>query len=129
MEPRFGIGHAKYVGSMTTGGYPGAPTFEDEVARPSYGWYPLASEVPLGNAEYNQRVISSVAVGVPDVAPYSAGDKVVLTPTLVLLEDLEVPVAVDGAEDYVVSEDVRDFTTGPFERGPGGVIIVERVTG
>jgi hypothetical protein len=106
------IGHAKYVGSMSADGYPGAPAFEPTEDRASYGWYPLASEVPLGNDDYTQRVISSLVVGVPDVTPYAAGDLVVL----------------DG-EDFVVSEDVRDYTTGPFGRGPGGVIIVERVTG
>lgn len=106
------IGHAKYVGSMSVDGYPGAPAFEGTVSRPSYGWYPLASEVPLGNNDYTQRVITSLVVGVPDVSPYKAGDLVILA---------------DG--NYVVSEDVRDFTTGPWPGSPGGVIIVEKVTG
>ena len=91
------IGHAKYVGSMSADGYPGSPTFQPTQDRPSYGWYPLASEVPLGNDDYTQRVITSLVVGVPDVTPYAAGDLVVI-----------------AGEDYVVSEDVRDFTTGPF---------------
>lgn len=106
------IGHAKYVGSMSEDGYPGSPAFQPTVDRESYGWYPLASEVPLGNDDYTQRVISSLVVGVPDVTPYAPGDLVIL-----------------NGEDYVVSEDVRDFTTGPFGRGPGGVVIVEKVTG
>lgn len=112
MEALKVIGHAKYVGSMSEDGYPGAPTFQETVDRPSYGWYPLASEVPLGNDDYTQRVITSLVVGVPDVTPYAAGDLVVL-----------------AGQDYVVSEDVRDYTTGPFGRGPGGVIIVEKVAG
>jgi hypothetical protein len=106
------VGHAKYVGSMSADGYPGSPTFQPTADMPSYGWYPLASEVPLGNDDYSQRVITSLVVGVPDVTVYSPGDLVIL----------------DG-ENYVVSEDVRDFTTGPFGRGPGGVVIVEKVSG
>jgi hypothetical protein len=106
------VGHAKYVGTMSPDGYPGRPTFEPTVERPSYGWYSLSSEVPLGNDDYTQRVISSLVVGVPDVAPYAAGDLVVI-----------------DNENFVVSEDVRDFTTGPFGPGPGGVVIVEKVTG
>jgi hypothetical protein len=117
MEALKTVGHRKYMGSMSADGYPGSPTFEppdDQPANeyPSYGWYPLASEVPLGNDDYTQRVIASIAVGVPDVSLYDPGDLVIL----------------DG-EDFVVSQDVRDFTTGPFGRGPGGLVIVERVTG
>jgi hypothetical protein len=106
------IGHAKYVGSMSTDGYPGSPTFQATVDRPSYGWYPLASEVPIGNDDYSQRVITSLVVGVPDATVYRPGDLVIL-----------------NGENYVVSEDVRDFTTGPFGIGPGGVVIVEKVSG
>jgi hypothetical protein len=106
------IGHSKYVGSMSPDGYPGAPAFEAEVMRPAYGWHPMASTVPLGDNDYTQRIIASMVVGVPDVGPYSAGDKITL-----------------AGRDYVVSEDVRDYTTGPFSAGPGGEIVVERVTG
>jgi hypothetical protein len=112
MEALKTVGHAKYVGSMSADGYPGSPTFQPTVRRPSYGWYPQASEVPLGNDDYTQRVISSLVVGVPDVTVYAPGDLVVI-----------------DAENFIVSEDVRDFTTGPFGTGPGGVIIVEKVTG
>jgi hypothetical protein len=112
MEALKTIGHAKYVGSMSEDGYPGSPTFQAEVARPAYGWYPLASEWPTGNDDYSQRIINSIQVGVPDVAPYAPGDKVTL-----------------NGVDYVVSEHPRDYTTGPFGPGPGGTIIVERVTG
>lgn len=117
MEALKTIGHRKYVGSMSEDGYPGSPHFQppdDQPATeyPSYGWYPLASEVPTGDDDYTQRVIASLVVGVPDVTPYAAGDLIII-----------------GDENYVVSEDVRDFTTGPFGRGPGGVIIVEKVTG
>lgn len=117
MEPRKTIGHRKYVGSMSPDGYPGSPTFnppdtEPANERPAYGWHPQASEVSLGNDDYTQRVIASMVVGVPDVSLYAAGDLVIL-----------------NGRDYIVSEDVRDYTNGPFSAGPGGEIIVERVTG
>ena len=112
MDAKYTIGHAKYVGSTSPDGYPGAPTFETTVARPSYGWYPLASQVPLGNDDYTQRVISSLAVGVPDPTLYNPGDLVIL-----------------AGENFVVSQDIRDYRTGPHSPGPGGEVIVERVTG
>ena len=117
MEALKTIGHRKYIGSMSAGGYPGAPTFDPPDTspaddQPAYGWHPQASSVPLGNPEYTQRVIASMVVGVPDVTLYAPGDLVIL-----------------NGRDYVVSEDVRDYTNGPFSHGPGGEIIVERVTG
>lgn len=117
MEPLKTIGHRKFIGSMSANGYPGMPTFsppdtQPPTSRPAYGWYPLASQVPLGNPDYNQRIIASLAVGVPDVTLYGPGDLVVL-----------------NGQDYVVSEDVRDYTNGPFSHGPGGEIIVEKVSG
>jgi hypothetical protein len=97
---------------MSVDGYPGAPAFEPEVIRPAYGWHPQASTVPLGDPTYTQRVIASLVVGVPDVTPYKAGDLVII-----------------GSTNYVVSEDVRDYRNGPFTPGPGGEIVVEKVTG
>jgi hypothetical protein len=126
VEPRFGIGHAKYVGSVSADGYPGSPHFEDEVVQRSYGWYPLSAEWPAGNDDYTQRLISSLIVGVPDVLPYSPGDLVVLPPVPILFDEAVAPMV---GENFVVSEDVRDFTTGPWGRGPGGTIVVERVKG
>jgi hypothetical protein len=117
MQPLKTIGHRKYIGSMSAKGYPGAPTFsppdtQPPNSRPAYGWHPQASTVPLGNPEFTQRVIASMVVGVPDVTIYAPGDLVIL-----------------NGKDYIVSEDVRDYTTGPFGTGPGGEIIVESVTG
>jgi hypothetical protein len=117
MQPLKTVGYRKYNGSFSSDGYPGMPTFsppDDQPpdSRPAYGWYPLASQVPLGNDDYTQRVIKSKAVGVPDPTIYAPGD-------LVILDDV----------DYVVSEDVRDYRTGPFTPGPGGEIIVEKVSG
>jgi hypothetical protein len=117
MEARKTIGYRRYVGSMSADGYPGSPTFEPPdtappTDRPAYGWHPLASTVPLGNVDYIQRVIASQVVGVPDVTIYAPGDLVIL-----------------NGVDYVVSEDVRDYTNGPFSHGPGGEVVVEKVTG
>jgi hypothetical protein len=117
MEALKVIGYRKYNGSMSADGYPGSPTFtppdtDPPDDRPAYGWYPLTAEWPVGNDDYSQRLIASTAVGVPDATIYAPGDLVIL-----------------NGIDYVVSEDVRDFTTGPFGPGPGGVIIVEKVTG
>jgi hypothetical protein len=108
------IGHAKYNGTMSADGYPGSPTFQATVDRPAFGWYPLSAEWPIGNADYSQRLISSIIVGVPgsDLTLYSPGDLVVL----------------DGV-DYIVSEDIRDFTKGPWGPGPGGTVVVEKVSG
>jgi hypothetical protein len=111
------IGYRKYNGSMSADGYPGSPTFtppDDQPAedRPAYAWAPLASQVPLGNDDYTQRVISSIVVAVPDPTIYAPGDLVIL----------------DG-RDYVVSQDIRDYRTGPYSTGPGGEVIVEKVTG
>lgn len=117
MQPLKTIGYRHYNGSMSVDGYPGAPTFtppdtDPPDSRPAYGWAPLVSTVPLGDNDYTQRVIKSKIVGVPDPTIYAPGDLVIL----------------DGV-DYVVSEDVRDFRTGPFSPGPGGDVIVERVQG
>lgn len=111
------IGHRKYMGVLSAAGYPGAPMFDPPDTQPatlraSFGWHPQASDVKIGDVEYTQRVIASMVVGVPDVTPYAPGDLVIL-----------------NGNDYVVSEDVRDYTNGPFSRGPGGEIVVERVTG
>jgi hypothetical protein len=111
------IGHRAYMGVMSYDGYPGSPTFsppdtEPPHEYPAYGWHPQASDVPLGNDDYSQRVIASMVVGVPDVSLYKAGDLVIL-----------------NGKDYVVSEDVRDYTNGPFSEGPGGEVVCERVTG
>jgi len=111
------IGYRRFIGSLSPDGYPGAPAFDPPDTQPpddqpAYGWHPMASTVPLGDNDYTQRVIASMVVGVPDVSLYAPGDLVIL----------------DG-RDYVVSQDVRDYTTGPFSPGPGGEVIVERVTG
>ena len=111
MEALKTVGHAKYVGSMSPDGYPGSPTFETEVTRPVYGWAPLASQVPLGNDDYTQRVISSSS-WVSPTPPFTTRRKVTL-----------------NGEDFVVSQDIRDYRTGPFSPGPGGEVIVERVRG
>jgi hypothetical protein len=89
------------------------------VDRLVYGWYPQSSEIPVGNDELMQRVITNKIVMVPDVSPYSPGDRIAFPG-----DDI-----TDDESAYRVSEDVRDFNTGPFEYKPGGAIVVERVRG
>jgi hypothetical protein len=117
MEARKTVGYRRYNGTLSADGYPGSPTFtppdtDPPESRPAYGWYPLSSTVPTGSDDYMQRVIKSQVVGVPDPVIYAPGDLVIL----------------DGV-DYVVSEDMRDYRNGPHSEGPGGEVVVERVTG
>lgn len=111
------IQHAPYTGSTDNDGYPTGDAHGTAVDRPSYGWYPLSSQLsPAG--EYDRRVITSKVVLVPDPKVFKARDKIVLPG--------------DGAEDdrtYFVSEDMRDYTTGPYGYDPGGEIVIEKVTG
>jgi hypothetical protein len=111
------IGYRKYNGTMSVDGYPGSPTFtppddQPPADRNAYGWYPLSAEWPIGNNDYTQRLIASEVVGVPDPTIYAPGDLVIL-----------------NGVNYIVSEDVRDFRNGPWGPGPGGCIVVEKVTG
>lgn len=106
------IGHAPYQGSTDSDGYPTGDGFGDVVQRDCYGWYPLSSQLnPTG--EYDRRIITSKVVLVPDPSVYSARDKVIL-PT---------------NDEYFVSEDVRDYRTGPYGYNPGGEIVVEKILG
>lgn len=107
------VSHFSYTGSTDADGYPTADAYAAAVARPAYGIYPLASQLNMAG-DYDRRVITSKVVMVPDVSPYSPRDKVVLP----------------GSDtEYFVSEDVRDYTTGPFPYKPGGEIILEVVSG
>lgn len=111
------VSHAKYTGSTSSDGYPTGDTYATAVDRTVSGWYPLSSNLsPAG--EYDRRVITSKVVLVPDASPFSARDKVVLPGT-------------EPVEDrtYFVSEDVRDYNTGPYGYNPGGEIVIEKVTG
>lgn len=104
--------HAPYTGSTDTDGYPTGDEYGTAVERVSYGWYPLSSQLsPAG--EYDRRVITSKVVLVPDPTVFAARDRVTL-PT----DDV-----------YFVSEDIRDYTTGPYQYDPGGEIVIEKVTG
>lgn len=109
--------HSAYTGSSDTDGYPTGDEYGSAIERASYGWYPLSSQLsPAG--EYDRRVITSKVVLVPDPTVFSARDKVVLPGT-----DAEVD------RTYFVSEDMRDYTTGPYGYDPGGEIVVEKVAG
>lgn len=111
MQAKYTIAHQVYQGSSDADGYPTGDTYAAAVNRPAYGIYPLSSQLDP-SMEYDRRIITSKVVGVPDTSVYSARDKVTL-----------------NGEEYFVSEDVRDYTTGPFTPGPGGEIILEQVSG
>jgi hypothetical protein len=110
MIAKYTVQHHAYTGSTDSDGYPTEDVFADPVDRPAYGLEPLSSRLDMSGT-YDRRVITSKILGVPDPELYSARDKVVWY----------------GAA-YFVSEDVRDYTTGPFSRGPGGDVILEAVT-
>ena len=112
MNANYTISHASYTGYTAADGTAGPPQYGTVVSRKVFGWYPLSSEVPIGDDDVTHRVETSLVVMVPDVSPYKVGDKLTI-----------------GAKDYLVYEDVRDFTTGPFGYKPGGALIVERVSG
>lgn len=107
------ITHSAYTGSTDADGYPTGDDYGTAVDRPAYAIYPLSSQLNMG-ADYDRRVITSKVLMVPDVSPYSPRDKVVLP----------------GSDtEYFVSQDVRDYTTGPFGYNPGGEVVLEVVTG
>ena len=119
MRAKFAITHAPFTGSTAADGTAGPPQYGTPVSREVFGWYPKSSELVGGapgassaNDDYTHRVNTSLVVLVPDVSVYKSGDK----------------VTIDSAA-YLVSEDVRDFTTGPFGYKPGGQIVVEKTSG
>lgn len=113
MIAKYTVSHAAYTGSIDTDGYPTGDAYAPSVDRPAYAIYPLASQLNM-TGEYDRRVITSKVLMVPDVSPYSPRDKVVLP----------------GSDtEYWVSEDVRDYNTGPFNYSPGGEVVLEVVKG
>jgi hypothetical protein len=120
VEASYTIIHAVYQsGGTDADGYPIPEGHADPVERLVYGWYPQTSEIPVGNDELAQRVITNKIVMVPDVSMYGPGDLIAFPG-----DDIN-----DDESAYRVSEDVRDFNTGPFGYKPGGAIVVERVRG
>lgn len=107
------ITHRPYTGSTDTDGYPTGDDYGSPVNRSAYGFYPLSSQLNM-TGDYDRRVVTSKVLMVPDVSPYSPRDKVVLPGS-----DIE----------YFVSQDVRDYTTGPFGYQPGGEVVLEVVNG
>ena len=89
-----------------------------------YGWQPLASNMPFG-AEISFRVITSLLLLVPDVTGWHPGDRVWLHGSL----DGDEFTPTDPAAVFLVSEDVRDMSNGPFGVRPGGAVVIEKVTG
>lgn len=115
MEASYTVKHEAYTGSTDSEGYPTGDDFADPVDRAVFGWYPLSSQLNP-SMEYDRRVITSKVLLVPDATLYSARDRVTL------------PAGDDG-DAYFVSEDVRDYNTGPFGFKPGGEVVLEKVSG
>jgi hypothetical protein len=125
MQASFTVSHAKYTGSTDADGYPTGDAYATPVPRRVFGWYPLSSQLnPSG--DYDRRIVTSKVVMVPDVAPYSPRDKVILPDANGVLSGTDDEVA---KRTYWVSEDVRDYTTGPFGYRPGGEVVLEVVAG
>lgn len=120
LAAKFTIQHKKYTGSTDVDGYPSQDVHDPAVSRKAYGWYPLSSVLNM-TGDYDRRVITSKVLLVPDVGPYAPRDEIIL------------PQPADHPEaerTYFVSEDVRDYSTGPFVSSTkGGEIILEKVTG
>lgn len=120
MQAAYTIQHATYqLGAVDDDGYPVPEGYGAAVDRQVFGWYPQTSEIPVGNDELAQRIITNKIVMVPDVAVYHPGDRIAFPG-----DDIN-----DDESAYRVSEDVRDFNTGPFGYKPGGAVVVERVRG
>lgn len=125
MEASFAVSHAKYTGSTDADGYPTGDDYDEPVDRKVFGWYPLSSQLN-STGDYDRRVVTSKVIMVPDVSPYSPRDKVTLPDANGVLSGTDDEVA---KRTYWVSEDVRDYTTGPFGYRPGGEVVIEVVTG
>lgn len=128
MRARFWVGRASFTpGTVDDDGYSVPAAHGDIEAVKVFGWYPLASDMPVG-AELTRRIVTSKIILVPDVSGWQPSDKVWLIGTV---EDEDNPVAepADLDDFYLVSEDVRDFNTGPFGYRPGGAVVIERTQG
>lgn len=126
MRTRFTIGRALYTaGGLDEDNYSTAPGWSDTIEPIEvYGWQPLASDMPIGS-EFTHRVITSKLLLVPDVSPWHPSDKVWLSGTVTA----GVFIPANPADVFYVSEDVRDFNTGPFGFKPGGAVVISRTQG
>ena len=107
------IEHESYVPATTVDGYPVPATYEPTETRTVYGWQPETYGLDVSSDdEHSMRVTDRIEVLVPDVAPYAPLDRITLGDDLVCRVD-----------------QVRDYNTGPFGYQPGGVVVVERVSG
>lgn len=108
------IQHAKYQsGGDDNDGYPNADGYDTPETRDTWGWYPLSSQMSP-DADYNRRVIDHKVVLVPDPTVYTVRDQITLPGD-------ETP--------WFVSEDLRDYSTGPFSSKQRGEVVIERITG
>lgn len=114
------ITHTPYTGSTVTDGTSGPPQYGTPVTRNVFGWYPSSGQASTASSnvaagdDYKLRVVTSRVVLVPDASPYSPRDKVVFP---------------DDTDPFFVSQDVRDWSTGPFSSKQRGEIVVEKTSG
>ncbi|QFG08866.1 head-to-tail stopper [Mycobacterium phage MalagasyRose] len=129
MRARYWIGVASYTpGGVDDDGY-STPAGHGPI-RPIrvFGWQPLASDMPTG-AELTRRIITSKLVLVPDVSLWTPSDHVWLAGAVDDPEEPTVFTPTDLGDFYRVSEDVRDYNTGPFGYRPGGAVVIESAKG
>lgn len=121
MRARFTISRARYVPSHVdpADGYSVPASYEPPELLKVFGWQPLASDMPVG-AELTHRIVTSKLVLAPDVSLFQPSDRVWL---------FDVSDDPSNADFYHVSEDVRDYNTGPFGYRPGGAVVIERTQG
>lgn len=111
---KYTIAHAKYQsGGDDNDGYPSADSYDPAVNRAVYGWYPMSSQMDP-NADYNRRVTDHKAVLVPDPTVFTVRDQITFP---------------GDDTPWFVSEDIRDYTTGPFGFTGAGEIVVEKISG
>ena len=110
MEANYVVSHAKFVDSADPGG--SGSTYEAPASRNVFGWY--REKQTISNPDTDDHVSARpTVVLVPDVSPYAPRDCVVLPG--------QTP---EADRTFFVTEDIRDYTKGPFGFRPGGEIVL-----
>ena len=130
MRTAYTVGRASRIdGTVDEDGYSHPEGFGPVEAVQIYGMQPGPSSIPIG-AEVTERVITSKLLLVPDTALFAPGDRVWTDGTV---EDDPLTggtfTPAQPGRWYSVSEDVRDYSTGPFGYRPGGAVAIEKVDG
>lgn len=109
------ITHETYIPATTAEGYPVPAGYGSPTTRFVYGWQPetltAGGKDVESDASHGMRVTDRIELLVPDVSPYSGLDRITV-----------------GLLTYRVDQ-IMDYNTGPFDFQPGGVVVVERISG